>query len=137
MNYLMPEKGSSHGCSANMGIDRSTCLFFGLSGTGKTTLSADPYRKLIGDDRHGWGKKGVFSTKAAVMPRPSAWKSRKRKVWDALRFGSILENVVLDKDGHPDYFNDSLTNTGNLPPSNSSPMPSSAAWAEFPIPSSS
>ena len=99
-NYLLPARGvmPMH-CSANVGPDGDAAIFFGLSGTGKTTLSADPSRTLIGDDEHGWGPDGIFNfeggcyakTHPALAPRPSPRSSPRRK-----RFGTVLENVVLD-----------------------------------------
>ena len=85
-------------CSANVGKDGDSALFFGLSGTGKTTLSADPNRTLIGDDEHGWGRTASSISKAAATPRSSSCRARpSREIWDATnRFGTVLENVVFD-----------------------------------------
>ncbi len=109
MNYLLPMKGilSMH-CSAT--TDRQTgrsSVLFGLSGTGKTTLSADPKRMLIGDDEHGWSDEGIFNieggcyAKAVYLTRES-----EPEIFDALRFGAVLENVVYDKSYHHVDFND-------------------------------
>ncbi|PKK39809.1 Phosphoenolpyruvate carboxykinase [ATP] [Clostridiaceae bacterium JG1575] len=111
MNYLMPQKGilPMH-CSANMSEDHKTALFFGLSGTGKTTLSADESRKLIGDDEHGWSDTGIFNFEGGCYAKTINLDPEKEKeIFGALRFGSLLENVVVDEDLHPDYYNDRLT----------------------------
>ncbi len=118
MNYLLPGRGilPMH-CSANVGADGSSAIFFGLSGTGKTTLSADSSRTLIGDDEHGWGDGGVFNFEGGCYAKTiNLTREAEPEIYDLCHsFGSIIENVVMDPDDRSlDFFDAALTENGRV-----------------------
>lgn len=116
MNYWLPLEGvmSMH-CSANIGQDGDTALFFGLSGTGKTTLSADPQRNLIGDDEHGWDQDGIFNFEGGCYAKTiNLSEDNEPDIYRAIRTDALLENVYQNEDQTPNYDNVSKTQNGRV-----------------------
>lgn len=114
MNYCLPVEDDvlTMHCSANVDPKTNSCaLFFGLSGTGKTTLSADPNRQLIGDDEHAWCREGIFNLEGGCYAKAiGLTKVREPEIYGAIRFGAICENVVVNPETRkPDYEDDSIT----------------------------
>ena len=117
-------------CSASMDPSATPrAVFFGLSGTGKTTLSANPTRLLIGDDEHGWSNVGVFDIEGGCYAKCDGMDEYSQpEIYQAIRFGAMAENVVLDENRDPDYDDLSITaNTRVAIPSSTSPMPGRVA----------
>ena len=111
LNFYLPLKGvmPMH-CSANIGLNDDTALFFGLSGTGKTTLSTDPDRRLIGDDEHGWSDNGIFNFEGGCYAKTINLDPIKEPdIYNAIKPGALLENVITDDNGTVDYSNGTIT----------------------------
>jgi len=111
MNYYLPLQGmASMHCSANVGKDGDTAIFFGLSGTGKTTLSTDPHRELIGDDEHGWDDEGIFNFEGGCYAKTIRLdKEAEPEIFGAIKRDALLENVTVDADGKIDFDDASTT----------------------------
>ncbi len=113
LNYILPQEKNvlSMHCSANIGEAGDTAIFFGLSGTGKTTLSADPNRKLIGDDEHGWSGNTVFNFEGGCYAKcVDLTQEKEPQIFDAIKFGTLLENIrFIEGTRTPDYTNTSVT----------------------------
>ena len=111
LNFYLPLEGvmPMH-CSANIGNDEDSALFFGLSGTGKTTLSTDPNRRLIGDDEHGWSDNGIFNFEGGCYAKTiNLDPTKEPDIFNAIKPGALLENVITDKNGVVDYSDGSIT----------------------------
>lgn len=113
LNYVLPHEKNvlSMHCSANIGHGGDTAIFFGLSGTGKTTLSSDPNRHLIGDDEHGWSNDSVFNFEGGCYAKTiDLTREKEPQIYDAIKFGAILENIKFEEDSStPDYADNSIT----------------------------